>query len=74
MARGGSHIAGAKVAIPDEHRFTHKAEINARDKQTDQESPTVFKQIGPGDNPGMNAASKSMTRKGGAIKFSNFSG
>lgn len=72
MARGG-HI-GSKVSLPESAHFTKKAEISGRDKQTKVLQPTAFKQIGVADNPSMNVASKSMARKGGAIKFSNFSG
>ena len=73
MARGGSHI-GSKVPLPESSHFTRKAEIAGRDDQTKHLAPTAFKQIGVTDNPSMNVASKSMARKGGAIKFSNFSG
>jgi len=63
---------GDKVALGEEHHFTRGAEIAARDKQADQRSPTAFKQIGPGDNPGINVASKSMKRKtSSGNKFSN---
>jgi hypothetical protein len=65
---------GGSVSVPDENRVTHPAEINARDKQAVQLDSTTFTQIGTGDNPGMNRASKSIGTKPSPLKFSNFKG
>jgi hypothetical protein len=69
MARGGSKIGSTKVPLPDRVHFTTAAEIASRDDQTKRLQPTEFKQIGVGDNPGMDRASKQMARKTGDLKF-----
>ena len=68
MARGGSRI-GNKVPLPDHVHFTHAAEIAERDDQTHRLQPTEFKQIGVGDNPGMDRAAKNIRHIHGDLKF-----
>lgn len=70
MARGGRSKVLAKVDPPSWTKFGTDEEIANRDSVARQPDPTMFTQIGPDDNNGMNLANPHSSNRSGNMKFS----